>query len=44
MWPISGNMTCHNRILIMREIFKLYPVGKSYMWGGERLKNEFGKL
>lgn len=37
-------MTCQNRILIMREIFKLYPVGKSYMWGGERLKNEFGKL
>lgn len=37
-------MICQNRIFIMREIFKLYPVGKSYIWGGERLKNEFGKL
>lgn len=27
----------------MREIFKLYPVGKNYLWGGERLKNEYGK-
>lgn len=27
----------------MRKIIKLFPVGKNYIWGGERLKNEFGK-
>ncbi len=25
------------------EIIKLYPVGKDYLWGGERLKKEFKK-
>ena len=25
------------------EIFKLHPVGKDYLWGGERLKTEFRK-
>ena len=26
------------------EIFKLSPVGKDYLWGGTRLKNEYGKM
>lgn len=34
---------CQNNVHIMREIFKLYPVGKNYIWGGERLKKEYGK-
>lgn len=27
----------------MRKIFKLYPVGKNYIWGGKRLEREYGK-
>ena len=25
------------------EIFKLIPAGKDYLWGGTKLKNEYGK-
>lgn len=27
----------------MKRIFKLYPVGKNYIWGGKRLESEYGK-
>ena len=26
------------------EILKFQPVGKDYLWGGERFKTEFGKI